>query len=60
MAKKVYDEDGLDMQKTDCYISATVPFTLAGLEWTAEIGATPWGTDFYNYSEAPVLSLIHI
>lgn len=36
------------------YISATVPFTLAGLEWTAEIGATPWGTDFYNYSEAPV------
>ena len=36
------------------YISATVPFTLAGLEWTAEIGATPWGTDFYNYFEAPV------
>ena len=36
------------------YISATVPFTLVGLEWTAEIGATPWGTDFYNYSEAPV------
>ena len=36
------------------YISATVPFTLAGLEWTAEIGATPWATDFYNYSEAPV------
>ena len=33
------------------YISATVPFTLAGLEWTAEIGATPWATDFYNYSE---------
>ena len=44
------------------YISATVPFTLAGLEWTAEIGATPWSTDFYNYSEVPVcnLSLIHI
>lgn len=36
------------------YISATVPFTLAGLEWTAEIGATPWSTDFYNYSEVPV------
>ena len=36
------------------YISATVPFTLAGLEWTAEIGATPWSTDFYNYSEDPV------
>ena len=36
------------------YISATVPFTLAGLEWTAEIGATPWATDFYNYSEDPV------
>lgn len=30
------------------YISAAVPFTLAGLDWTAEIGATPWATDFYN------------
>ena len=38
------------------YISATVPFKLAGLEWTAEIGATPWATDFYNYSEAPACS----
>lgn len=35
------------------YVSATVPFTLAGLEWTAEIGATPWATDFYNVSESP-------
>lgn len=35
------------------YISAAVPFKLAGLEWTAEIGATPWATDFYNYSEDP-------
>ncbi len=33
------------------YISATVPFKLAGLEWTAEVGATPWATDFYNYSD---------
>lgn len=33
------------------YLSVTVPFKLAGLEWTAEAGATPWGTDFYNYVE---------
>lgn len=38
------------------YVSAAVPFKLAGLEWTAEIGATPWSTDYYNYSEDPVCS----
>lgn len=35
------------------YLSATVPFKLAGLEWTAEVGAVPWSTDFYNYIENP-------
>lgn len=30
------------------YISATAPFTLGGLDWTAEIGATPWANSFYN------------
>lgn len=30
------------------YIAAAVPFSLAGLEWVAEVGATPWATDFYN------------
>lgn len=35
------------------YISITAPFNLGGLEWTAEVGATPWATDFYNYIENP-------
>lgn len=30
------------------YISATAPFTLGGLDWSAEVGATPWATSFYN------------
>lgn len=29
------------------YLQATVPFNLGGLEWTAEIGATPWATSYY-------------
>lgn len=30
------------------YLSVTVPFKLAGLKWYAEVGATPWETDYYN------------
>lgn len=30
------------------YISLAAPFNLGGLEWTAEIGAVPWATDYYN------------
>lgn len=30
------------------YLSAAAPFKLGGLDWTAEIGATPWATDFYG------------
>ena len=30
------------------YISLSAPFTLGGLDWAAEIGATPWETDYYN------------
>lgn len=33
------------------YVSVTAPFKLGGLDWTAEIGATPWANDFYNASE---------
>lgn len=38
------------------YISVAAPFKLGGLDWTAEIGATPWATDFYNVSESPECS----
>ena len=30
------------------YISVAAPFKLGGLDWTAEVGATPWETDFYE------------
>lgn len=30
------------------YFSLSAPFRLGGLEWNAEVGATPWATSFYN------------
>lgn len=30
------------------YLSLTAPFRLGGLDWTAEIGATPWANSYYN------------
>lgn len=30
------------------YLSVAAPFRLGGLGWTAEVGATPWATDFYG------------
>lgn len=30
------------------YFSLSAPFRLGGLQWSAEIGATPWATTFYN------------
>ena len=30
------------------YISMIAPFSLGGLDWEAEIGATPWATDYYE------------
>lgn len=29
------------------YLSLAAPFNLGGLEWSAELGATPWATDYY-------------
>ena len=29
------------------YVSVIAPFSLGGLEWEAEVGATPWITDYY-------------
>lgn len=44
-------DDGVDKdgdRAYSSYISVAAPFTLGGLDWTAEIGATPWATDFYE------------
>lgn len=30
------------------YMSIAVPFTLCGLDWSAEVAATPWETSYYN------------
>lgn len=30
------------------YIALSVPFRLAGLDWSVDVGATPWATTFYN------------
>lgn len=43
--------DGVDKdgdRAYSSYISVAAPFRLGGLDWSAEIGATPWSTTFYN------------
>ena len=30
------------------YVTATVPFSLIGIDWEAEVGATPWATSYYE------------
>ena len=39
------------------YISLTAPLSLIGLDWEAEVGATPWGTDYYGTDKFSVLDL---
>lgn len=39
------------------YIGACAPFTIAGIDWTVEGGATPWQTDFYNANGFAVINL---
>ena len=38
-------------------ISLTAPFSLIGLDWEAEVGATPWGTDYYGTDKFSVCDL---
>ena len=43
--------DGTDRHGNRAYSSYLVvaaPFRLGGLDWTAEVGAVPWETSFYN------------
>lgn len=39
------------------YVEAAVPFTLAGVDWTAAAGAVPWATDYYGTSGFAVTNL---
>ena len=44
------NEEGKDVYAS--YISISAPFKLGGIDWSAEIGATPWANSFYNgYSD---------
>ena len=40
------NEDG--KRAYSSYISLSAPFSLGGIDWTAEIGATPWANDYYE------------
>ena len=33
------------------YLALSAPFSLGGIDWTAEVGAVPWETNFYNRTE---------
>ena len=39
------------------YFTLTAPFSLIGLDWEAEVGATPWGTDYYGTDKFSVCDL---
>ena len=39
------------------YISVIAPFSLIGLDWEAEVGATPWGTDYYGTDKFSVCDI---
>ena len=49
----VYDDD----KEYASYLSLTAPFSLIGLDWEAEVGATPWGTDYYGTDKFSVCDL---
>lgn len=39
-----------DNRAYSSYISVSAPFTLGGIDFKAEVGATPWSTDYYDDS----------
>lgn len=39
------------------YVTLAAPFKLGGLDWTAEVGATPWETSFYGSNGFAVVSM---
>nr|WP_239469664.1 hypothetical protein [Bacteroides caecigallinarum] len=53
------NEEGKDVYAS--YISISAPFKLGGIDWNAEIGATPWANSFYNgYSDGFKVSSISL
>lgn len=38
------------------YLEVSAPFSFAGLEWEAALGATPWGNDYYGAESFAVIN----
>lgn len=39
------------------YVEISAPFRLGGLDWDAEVGASPWATTFYNATGFAVINI---
>lgn len=46
-----------DDEEYASYFSLTAPFCLIGLDWEAEVGVTPWGSDYYGTDHFDVCDL---
>ena len=57
LAANWYTNFAGDDEEYASYISLIAPFSLIGLDWEAEIGATPWGTDYYGTDKFSVCDL---
>lgn len=57
LAANWYTNISGDDEEYASYISLTAPFSLIGLDWEAEVGATPWGTDYYGTDKFSICDL---
>ena len=57
LAANWYTNISGDDEEYASYFSLTAPFSLIGLDWEAEVGATPWGTDYYGTDKFSVCDL---
>ena len=57
LAANWYTNFAGDDEEYASYISLIAPFSLIGLDWEAEVGATPWGTDYYGTDKFAICDL---
>ena len=57
LAANWYTNFAGDDEEYASYISLIAPFSLIGLDWEAEVGVTPWGTDYYGTDKFAVCDL---
>ncbi len=41
-----YNDNGKKVYAS--YVSASIPFKFGSIDWSAEVGASPWSNDYYN------------